>query len=127
MEGESKTRADRIDPKLTASGWSVVPFARQTGQNAVAVEEYPTDLGPADYVLVNRGQPCGVVEAKKLTLGPQGVLSQAQRYSRVIRTDDRWQGEFGVPFLYSTNGEQIWFQDVRQDLNRSRKVASFHT
>jgi Type I site-specific restriction-modification system, R (restriction) subunit and related helicases len=76
---------------------------------------------------MNRGQPWGVVEAKKLTLGPQGILTQAERYSRAIQSHDRWQGEFGVPFLYSTNGEQIWFHDVRQELNRSRKVAGFHT
>ena len=39
----------------------------------------------------------------------------------------RYQGEFGVPFLYSTNGEEIWFHDVRHALNRSRRVAAFHT
>src|SRR5205814_1896211 len=30
-------------------------------------------------------------------------------------------------FLYSTNGEVSWFQDVRHKLNRSRKVGGFHT
>jgi type I restriction enzyme R subunit len=34
---------------------------------------------------------------------------------------------YRVPFLYSTNGEVFWFQDVRHKLNRSRKVAGFHT
>ncbi len=32
-----------------------------------------------------------------------------------------------VPFLYSTNGEVIWFHDVRHNLSRSRKVKYFHT
>src|SRR5205085_7539429 len=32
-----------------------------------------------------------------------------------------------VPFLYSTNGEIIWFHDVRHPLNRARKVTRFHT
>ena len=36
-------------------------------------------------------------------------------------------GEFGVPFLYSTNGEVIWHHDVRHDRNRSRQIAHFHT
>ena len=31
------------------------------------------------------------------------------------------------PFLYSTNGEVIWFHDVRHPLNRSRRVSGFHT
>ncbi|MEP6742022.1 MAG: hypothetical protein ABJB61_05940 [bacterium] len=29
--------------------------------------------------------------------------------------------------LYSTNGEVIWFHDVRHKLSRSRKVNQFHT
>ncbi|MGO9154890.1 type I restriction endonuclease subunit R [Mycobacterium sp.] len=92
-----------------------------------AVEEWPTAAGPADYALCDAGAVCGIVEAKKLTLGPQGVLPQAERYSRAIAQDPLYQGEFGVPFLYSTNGEEIWFHDVRQPLNRSRKVSGFHT
>ena len=31
------------------------------------------------------------------------------------------------PFLYATNGEVTWFHDVRHTLNRSRRVADFHT
>ena len=69
----------------------------------------------------------GVVEAKKLTVGPDGVLPQAERYSKGIEQTPRFQGEFGVPFLYSTNGERIMFHDVRSPLNRSREVRGFRT
>lgn len=128
MEPEAQTRLKRIDPKLRSAGWSVVPFAgRRPIEQAVAIEEYETDLGPADYVLADRAQLLGVVEAKKLTVGPQGVLPQAERYARAIPKDEPYQGEFGVPFLYSTNGEEIWFHDVRHSMNRSRKVSAFHT
>ncbi len=68
-----------------------------------------------------------MVEAKKLTVGPEGVLTQAERYSRGIRQQPRYLGEYGVPFLYSTNGERIRFHDVRRELNRSRDVSAFHT
>jgi len=51
----------------------------------------------------------GVVEAKKLTLGPQGVLPQAERYACAIESGEQYQGSSAVPFLYSTNGEEIWF------------------
>jgi hypothetical protein len=64
---------------------------------------------------------------KKLTVGPHGVLTQAERYSRGIQQQPRYQGEYGVPFLYSTNGEQIRFHDVRCEHNRSRWIAAFHT
>ena len=127
-ESERATRRGRIDPKLAATGWSVVdagsPVSLAPG---LAVAEYETANGPADYALMDGGTPIGVVEAKKLTLGPQGVLTQAERYARGIAQQPLYQGEFGVPFLYSTNGEVIWFHDVRHPLNRSRAVPAFHS
>src|SRR2546425_12801419 len=85
MESEFLTRKKRIDPQLKALGWRVVPFDADrslTDLNNCAIEEYPTENGPADYALCLDGRIIGVVEAKKLTLGPQNVLTQAQRYSR---------------------------------------------
>jgi type I restriction enzyme R subunit len=129
MESEKATRRQRVDPRLKMAGWSVVDTDSPTCANGerLAVREFETANGPADYALFDGGQPIGVVEAKKLTLGPQGVLTQAERYARGITQKPRYQGEFGVPFLYSTNGEVIWFHDVRHPLNRSRQVSTFHT
>lgn len=50
------------------------------------------------------GAPVAVIEAKKLTVGPQNVLTQAQRYARGIAGATTRFGEYRVPFLYSTNG-----------------------
>lgn len=63
---EQKAR-DRIDELLRQAGWSVQPknkinFAAGIG---VAVREYQTDAGPADYVLFVARQPVGVIEAKR--------------------------------------------------------------
>lgn len=130
MESEKTTRRERIDPRLKASGWSVLPFAGPDPAMyppASAVEEFETVNGPADYALCADNQVIGVAEAKKVTLGPQGVLVQAERYSKAIDQEPRYQGEFGAPFLYATNGEETWFHDVRHELNRSRRVAGFHT
>ena len=129
-EPERVTRRTRIDPKLAAADWSVGPFLSSEVASSLqraAVEEYETVVGPADYVLAHAGRLLGVVEAKKLTVGPQGVLPQAERYARAIPSDAPYQGEYGVPFLYSTSGEETWFHDVRHALNRSRRVATFHT
>ena len=98
-----------------------------TPWGAHRTEEHPTDNGPADYVLHLDDSPVAVGEAKKLTVGPQNVLTQAQRYARGLRSADSRFGEYGVPFLYSTNGEVTWFHDVRHPLNLSRQVANFHT
>ena len=70
-ESERKTRKRHIDPRH--------PFGKA---GALAVAEFPTDNGPADYALCADGRLLGVVEAKKVTLGPQNVLTQAERYSR---------------------------------------------
>jgi type I restriction enzyme, R subunit len=84
-EAERTIRKRRIDPRLTRAGWKVGRF--QPGLSAsdhteAAVEEYETSNGPADYALCDGGRVQGVVEAKKVTLGPQGVLTQAERYSK---------------------------------------------
>ncbi|MEX0832349.1 MAG: restriction endonuclease subunit R, partial [Actinomycetota bacterium] len=132
LEPERRTRSKRIDPKLKAAGWRVMPFAPGKPLadygNEAAVTEFETAAGPADYALWDHKEALGVVEAKKVTLGPQGVLTQAERYSRGFTANPIDYGDgFRVPFLYSTNGEVIWFHDVRDSLNRSRKVSAFHT
>jgi len=129
-ESERRTRKQRIDPQLQDRGWAIAPYDESRPlswyQNC-AIEEYPTANGPADYALCVDGAILGVIEAKKVTLGPQNVLTQAQRYSRgVVNSPLNFDGH-RVPFLYSTNGEVIWFQDARHQLNRSRRVVQFHT
>jgi len=128
-DSEWVTRKELVDKDLRAAGWRVTPDREKplSALNRCAVEEYPTSNGPADYALVVDSQLIGIVEAKKLTLGPQNVLSQALRYSRGVHEPGCSRGEYGVPFLYSTNGEVIWHHDVRDDRNRSRQVAHFHT
>lgn len=124
MESEWRTRKTRIDPRLDAIGWPLEP---ERAPGAHRTEEHPTDAGSADYALCVGDRVLGVVEAKKVTVGPQNVLTQAERYSRGLReTDFNFEG-FRAPFLYSTNGEVTWFHDVRHPLNRSRQVAGFHT
>lgn len=56
---------DRIDALLRQSGWTVQSRS-QTDLNtrAVAIREYPTDAGPADYALFLDRQPVAVVEPK---------------------------------------------------------------
>ena len=130
---EHLTRKNLIDIRLTDSGWQILPQHKfdaakpLVSYNRCAIEEYPTSNGPADYALSVNGHTIGVVEAKKLTLGPQNVLLQAERYSKGLPDNSfRFRG-FRVPFLYSTNGEVIWHHDIRHELNRSRQISGFHT
>ncbi|OGM11968.1 restriction endonuclease subunit R [Candidatus Woesebacteria bacterium RBG_16_34_12] len=128
---EWTTRKKIIDGRLKAAGWTtIVPYSDKldlTKLHNAAVEELPTENGPADYVLFLYGQPVAIVEAKKLSLGPQNVLIQAQRYAKGLNQGIGDFNGYKVPFIYSTNGEVIWFQDLRPDNSRSRKVKAFHT
>lgn len=131
-EVERETRRQRVDPRLRSAGWRIVPYVlgRSIADygNQSAITEFETTAGPADYALWDHNEALGVVEAKKVTLGPQGVLTQSERYSQGFTANPVDYGEgFRVPFLYSTNGEVIWFHDVRDPLNRSRRVSAFHT
>src|SRR5215831_5363653 len=119
-ESERRTRRNRIDPRLKHWGWEIThynPSRSISGYRRHAIEEFPTANGPADYALVVDGKFLGVVEAKKVTLGPQNVLTQAERYSKGLdQTGFNFHG-YRAPFLYSTNGEIFWFHDVRNKLN----------
>lgn len=131
-ESEYQTRKRRIDARLTAMTppWKIIRYQDGldcTRLHRVAVEEYPTENGPADYALFVDGVLLGIIEAKKVALDPYNVLEQAKRYARGVRDGaGRW-GEYGVPFLYASNGETIWFIDVRGDRATSRRLANFHS
>ena len=130
ITSEQDTRTLLIDPRLQSAGWTLAPYSvgKPLEQyEGCAVREFPTTNGPADYALVLGGRVVGVVEAKKLSLGPQNVLTQAERYARGLRGNGPDYGGLCVPFLYSTNGKVTWFHDVRRRMNRSREVAGFHT
>mgnify|MGYP005818641961 CR=1 FL=1 len=127
---EYVTRKQIIDAKLKAAGWSIAKFDQErplAKYERCAIEEYPTEAGPADYVLCVGGRIAGIVEAKKLSLGPQNVLTQAERYSRGLMGGPYDFCGFHVPFLFSTNGEVIWYHDIRNELSRSREIKKFHT
>ena len=131
-ENEWRTRKERIDKKLKSlyPAWKIIhtskvkDFSKLTNH---AVEEYPTKKGFADYALFVNGMLLGIIEAKKVSVDPQNVLEQAKRYSKdVIEGIGNWE-DYKVPFLYASNGEIIWYLDVRIDKNISRKISNFHT
>ncbi len=125
---EATIRKDNIDGALLAAGWErVIPYKRGEAVGTAAVEENPTDNGPADYVLYHDGEPLAIVEGKRPSLDPQNVVVQAERYARGMRGTPFSFGEYEVPFVYSTNGVKFWFRDLRRATSRSRQVSGFHT
>jgi type I restriction enzyme R subunit len=131
-ELEWQTRRDRINRKLNTlkPAWKIIKHREGLDTSTLyhhAVEEYPTANGPADYALFVKGKFLGIIEAKKVTVSPQNVLEQAKRYSKgAFGGPGNWQG-YRVPFLYATNGEVVWFIDMRNEKTISRQIANFHT
>lgn len=125
---EQETRRDLIDIVLGHSQWEpIIPHCGQPPSALAVVTEYPTDNGPADYVLFHNGEPLAIVEAKRRSTGAQNVLHQAKRYAAGLKDSPFNFFGCGVPFIYSSDGDNIWFRDLRDPLNRSRQVRRFHT
>ncbi len=146
---EADTRR-MIDEQLRLAGWEVDTAelsyrngARpQKGKN-LAIAEWPTKTGPADYVLFVGLTPVGVVEAKRKNKDVAGSLEQSKRYSRgysviadQVAAAGPWD-KYKVPFLFATNGRPflqqlknksgIWFLDSRRPANLSRPLEGWYT
>ena len=150
---EASTRA-LIDEQLRARGWEVDTQTMRHGAGTrpakgrnMAIAEWPTKSGPADYALFVGTQCIGVVEAKRRNKNVSSSIDQAQRYARSFRfeggaepIDEAWldgKEHFFVPFVFSANGRPylkqvetesgIWFRDVRKPFNHRRALVDWPT
>ncbi len=119
---------DRIDSHLRASGWQVqdkdaIDFNAGPG---IAVREYQTDIGPADYVLFTDRRAVGVVEAKPDSWGVRltTVEVQSEGYANARL---KWiSNAEPLPFLYESTGRITRFTNGRDPRPRSREIFTFH-
>jgi type I restriction enzyme R subunit len=146
---EAATR-QLIDRQLRQAGWEAdtvnLRYANgtrpQKGRN-LAIAEWPTRSGPADYVLFIGLMPVAVVEAKRKNVDVSTNLQQAKRYSRDFSLTDEmqspgggWDG-FHIPFAFSSNGcpylrqletfSGIWFIDLRNPQNLGHALDGWYT
>ena len=127
MQPEAKARVT-IDRMLEEAGYvaqDMKDFDR-TASLGVAVREYPTESGPADYLLFVDGKPVGVVEAKAEEKGflLLAVAEQSSQYAA-----SRLKYYAGVPdirFAYESTGGITNFCDYHDTKPRTREVFSFH-
>lgn len=129
-ELEAVTRRKRINKTLTQLGWTIADYEDNLDTSRLnyhAVQEYPVATGRADYALFVNGLWIGVIEAKRLTVGSQAALEQAKRYSKgAFEGVGNWRG-YRVPFLFSSNGELVYFLDIREESNLTRELTTFYT
>ncbi|HZU84666.1 MAG TPA: DEAD/DEAH box helicase family protein, partial [Polyangiaceae bacterium] len=146
---EAETRR-LIDGQLQIAGWEADSLNLTWGNGArpqkgrnLAIAEWPTANGPADYVLFSGLDVLAVVEAKRKRKDVVAAIQQAKRYSEgyEVRGDESLPGgpwaTYRVPFLFATNGrpylkqlEQksgIWFLDARRKTNHPRALPEWYT
>ena len=118
---------DNIDRQLIACGW-LIQGIKQVNLNAgmgVAVKEYLTDVGPADYVLFVEGKPCGVIEAKREEEGHRMSVHEDQSEGYANAKLKHLKNE-PLPFVYISTGEVTKFTDFTDPKPRAREVFIFH-
>jgi len=139
-----------IDGHLRLAGWEADSLeltwksgARPQKGRSLAIAEWPTANGPADYVLFAGLQVLGVVEAKRKRKDVMASIQQSKRYSEgyQVQGDEvlaggPW-GKHRVPFLFATNGrpylkqlEQrsgVWFLDARRKTNHPRALQGWYS
>lgn len=151
---EAATRT-LIDAQLRARGWDVdtatLRYSAGTrpakGRN-LAIAEWPTKSGLADYALFIGTQCIAVIEAKRRNKNVSAAIDQAQRYARGFLFvggseaiggpwPDAGSEPFVIPFVFSANGRPylkqietesgIWFRDARKPTNHRRALADWLT
>jgi type I restriction enzyme R subunit len=151
---EASTRV-LIDEQLRARGWEVDTLnirssagSRPVKGHNLAIAEWPTKSGPADYALFVGTRCIGVVEAKRRNKNVSSHIDQAERYARGFLFEggaeaigEPWafvgKDPFLVPFLFSANGRPylkqletesgIWFRDARRPSNHRRAFSDWPT
>ncbi len=143
-----------IDQQLRQSGWEADSQTlkynkgtRPTKGRNLAIAEWPTESGPADYVLFAGLMPIAVVEAKRKNVDVSGSLQQAKRYSRTfapsqetVMYEQNWgdgAAVYRIPFAFSANGRPflrqlstksgIWFCDLRRADNHGHVLDGWYT
>lgn len=146
---EAETRK-LIDAQLVSAGWEAdtdnLRYSKgvrpEKGRN-IAIAEWPTATGPADYALFVGLKFIGVIEAKKKSKDVVSDMVQAKRYSRTIQPKGNEEfvggpwGEYRVPFMFATNGRPylqqletksgVWFLDGRKNTNHPRPLHAWYS
>tara|TARA_R110002072_G_scaffold75624_1_gene177861 strand:+ start:2584 stop:5397 length:2814 start_codon:yes stop_codon:yes gene_type:complete len=118
---------DRIDEMLREAGWVVqskneVDLSAGTG---VAIREYQTDVGPADYVLFVDRKPVGIIEAKREDEGHRLTVVEEQS-ANYANAKLKYLNNDPLPFVYESTGTITRFTDYRDPKPRGRNVFWFH-
>jgi type I restriction enzyme, R subunit len=118
---------DKIDKQLLSCGW-IIQNKSEINLNVatgVAVREYLTDVGPADYVLFVDKKPVGIIEAKKEDEGFR-LTTHEEQSREYAESKLKYLNNAPLPFVYESTGEITHFTDYRDPKPRARTTFTFH-
>lgn len=126
LNPEQKAR-EQIDNELVKSGWIIQDKSRINLSEGIgiAIREYQTDVGPADYVLFVNKKPVGIIEAKRAEEAVHMSIHEAQSEG-YANAKLKFCENDPLPFVYESTGDITKFTDYRDSKPRSREVFSFH-
>lgn len=122
---EQKAR-DIIDKQLNACGWVIQDKTKidLSASLGVAIKEYQTEVGPADYVLFVNRKPIGIIEAKEEKEG-QNITVVEEQSQEYAKSKLKYVNHDPLTFIYESTGVVTRFTDARDPKPRSRNVFSF--
>jgi type I restriction enzyme R subunit len=118
---------DAIDFMLGQAGWTVqsknrIDFSAGRG---IAVREYQTDIGPADYLLFVDKAPVGVIEAKPEDWG-QKLTTVEEQSGGYAAANLKWVASSKpLRFVLESTGVVTRFTDALDPKPRSRELFTF--
>lgn len=118
---------DNIDRLLEQSGWIVQDMKafNPTAGLGIAIREYPTSDGVADYLLFVDREPVAIIEAKEENYG-QKISTVEEQSERYATSELKHIDEADIAFLYESTGVITRFTNRNDPQPRSREVFSFH-
>lgn len=118
---------DQIDKQLSDCGWLIQDKSKINlhAGLGVAVREYLTDVGPADYVLFVSGKPVGIIEAKREEEGHKLNVHEDQGEAYANAKLKHLNNE-PLPFVYLSTGEITKFTDYTDPRPRAHVIFCFH-
>ena len=118
---------DRIDQMLVDAEWIVQSKSKVdlSANQGVAVREYQTDVGPADYVLFVDRKPVGIIEAKREEEGHRLTIVEEQS-TEYAHAKLKYLNNDPLPFVYESTGVVTRFTNSRDPKPRGRNIFSFH-
>jgi type I restriction enzyme R subunit len=105
---------DKIDEQLLACGWVIQnkkTFNLAAGIG-VAIREFQTDVGPADYILFVNQKPVGLIEAKREEEGVRLTMVEEQS-SDYANAKLKYINNDRLPFVYESTGGLTCLTDYR--------------